>query len=181
MLSRLYEPSEEPQFLIFLNVASMRRHWQGSYPELLERAISVAGSLAALCTEQRVSVGLMANEVYPGSDQPLRLLPGRSPGQLTRILEILAVVTGFASRPIEEHLLDEAPRLPWGATIVVVTAIAHEDLLAALTELHHAGRKIALFTLAKEPPAAAGDPVGLLTYHLPHLVDDLIEAQEMEI
>ncbi len=47
MLSRLYEPSEEPQVLIFLNVATMPRHWLGNYPELMERAISVAGSLAS--------------------------------------------------------------------------------------------------------------------------------------
>ncbi|HEM61904.1 MAG TPA: DUF58 domain-containing protein, partial [Chloroflexi bacterium] len=142
MLSRLYEPSEEPQILILLNVTTLPRHWQGSIPELTERVISVAASLAAMCVESRVPVGLVSNGMLPGSDQPLRLLPGRSPKQLLRILETLAGVTPFASLPIEEMVLRESPRLPWGCTLLVVTAIAHDELLAALLELHRAGREV---------------------------------------
>ncbi len=141
----------------------------------MERAISVAGSLAALCAEMRLPVGLIANGYLPESDQPLRLLPGRSPNQLLRILELLAAVTPFASRPIEEILLREAPRLPWGATLLVVTAIAHDELLATLQDLASAGRKLALFTLAAKPPAQYLP--GITVYHLPHLVADVIAPQ----
>ena len=172
LLSRVYEPSEEAQVLLFLNVATMPRHWQGLIPELLERAISVAGSLAALCSELRLPVGLIANGYLPNSDQPIRLLPGRSPEQLVRILELLAAVTAFAARPIEEMLLAEAPRLPWGATVVVVTAVAHDALLASLLDLAQAGRRIVLFTLAEKPPVDHLPDV--VVYHLPHLVEDLI-------
>lgn len=177
LLSRQYEPSQEPQVLIFLNVATLERHWLGHIPELMERAVSVAGSLAQVCGEQRLPVGLIANGVLPGSDQPLRLLPGRSPGQLVRILELLAAVTPFASAPIEDLLLRESPRLPWGATLLVVTAIAHETLLATLLDLRRAGRKVVLFTLAEEPPQA--QLPGITVYHLPHLVDDIIAPQEV--
>lgn len=172
LLSRLYEPTQEPQVLIFLNVATLERHWLGHIPELMERAVSVAGSLAQVCAEARLPVGLIANGVLPGSDQPLRLLPGRSPDQLVRILELLAAVTPFASAPIEHLLLRESPRLPWGATLLVVTAIAHDGLLAALLDLRRAGRKVVLFTLAEQPPERVlrGIPV----YHLPHLVEDVI-------
>ncbi len=172
MLSRVYEPSEEQQVLIFLNVATLERHWHGYLPELQERTISVAGSLAALAAEQRLPAGLIANGALPGSDQPLRLLPGRGPNQLIRILELLAAVTPFATNPIEVMLLQEAPRMPWGATLVIVTAIAHKDLLATIADLAGAGRKVVLFTLAKEPPTALMP--GVTIYHLPHLVDDLI-------
>jgi uncharacterized protein (DUF58 family) len=177
-LSRLYEPAEEQQTLIFLNVATMVRHWQGSIPELLERAISVAGSLAAVAVEQRRPVGLIANGVLPGSDQPLRLLPGRSPNQLVRILELLAAVRPFAAQPIEAMLLREAPRLPWGASLIVVTAIAHEALLAALLDLARAGRQVVLFTLAERPPEQALPNVQV--YHLPHLVEDLVAPIEVQ-
>jgi uncharacterized protein (DUF58 family) len=172
MLSRIYEPSQEPQVLIFLNVATFTRHWLGNIPELMERAISVAGSLAALCSEMRLPVGLIANGFLPGSDQPVRLLPGRSPDQLVHILELLAVVTAFATQPIEELLLRESPRLPWGSTLLVVTAVAHEELLATLLDLQRSGRKVVLFTLAEKPPEQ--DLPGILVYHLPHLVDDII-------
>lgn len=172
LLSRIYEPSEEIQLLLFLNVATMERHWHGYLPELQERAISVAGSLAALASEQRLAVGLIANGALPGGDQPIRQLPGRNPNQLIRILELLAAVTPFATAPIEALLVEEAPRLPWGATMIVVTAIAHEGLLAALLELAEAGRRVVLFTLAEEPPRKLLPNV--LVYHLPHLVDDLV-------
>jgi uncharacterized protein (DUF58 family) len=177
MLSRVYEPSEEPQLLVFLNVATLPRHWQGHIPELQERVISVASSLAAICADMRLPVGLIANGYLPGSDQPIRLLPGRSANQLVRILELLAAITPFATQPIEELICREAPRLPWGATLLVVTAIAHDDLLAALLDLDQAGRQVVLFTLAEEPPTR--QLPGILVYHLPHLVDDLIAPQEV--
>ena len=74
-------------------------------------------------------------------------------------------------------LLRESPRLPWGATLLVVTAIAHDDLLATLLELDQAGREMVLFTLAEEPPVR--ELPGILVYHLPHLVDDLIAPTEV--
>jgi uncharacterized repeat protein (TIGR01451 family) len=173
MLSRVYEPSQEQQLLVFLNVATLARHWYGTIPELLERAISVAASLAALAAEERIPVGLIANGTLPGSDQPIRLLPGRSPEQIIQILELLAAVTPFASDTIEALLFKEAPRLGWGATLLVVTATAHDELLATLLELVAAGRRVVLFTLAAKPPTAYLP--GIVVYHLPHLVADLID------
>jgi uncharacterized protein (DUF58 family) len=176
MLSRLYEPSREQQILIFLNVATLARHWHGTIPELLERTISVAASLAVIAAEDRLPVGLVANGTLPGSDQPLRLLPGRSPAQITRILELLAAVTPFASDTIEALLLKEAPKLAWGATLVVVTAIAHEELLVTLLELAGAGRRVVLFTLAAKPPTQ--HLPGIIVYHVPQVVEDLIAVVE---
>jgi uncharacterized protein (DUF58 family) len=179
LASRVYEPSEEEQVLIFLNVATFRRHWQGVVVELHERAVSVAGSLASLAVEQRLPVGLIANSALPGSDRELRLLPGRRPSQLMHILELLAAVTPFATTPIEELLVREAPRLPWGATLVVVTAIAHDDLLATLLDLSAVGRQIVLFTLAEEPPTRWLDKVTV--YHLPHLAADLVAPNLIDV
>jgi hypothetical protein len=130
-----------------------------------------------MCVDARVPVGLISNGMLPGSDQPVRLLPGRSPNQLVRILEALAGITAFASSPIEEMVLQESPKLPWGATLLLVTAIAHEDLLVALQELEEAGREVVLLTLAEEPPRR--ELPGVLVYHLPHLVDDLVAPREV--
>ena len=172
LLSRVYEPSEEQEIQIFLNVATMERHWHGYIPELQERTISVAGSLAALAAELRLPVGLIANGALPGGDQPIRLLPGRNPDQLMHILELLAAVTPFSTGPIEQMLVHEAPRMPWGATLVVVTAIAHDALLATLLDLSAAGRQLVLFTLAEEPPTQIMEKIPV--YHLPHLIDDIV-------
>jgi uncharacterized protein (DUF58 family) len=173
MLSRVYEASEEPVIQLFLNVATLERHWHGYIPELHERSVSVAASLAMLAAEARIPVGLMANGALPGSDQPLRLLPGRSPDQIVQILELLAAVSPFATQPVEELLAREAPRLPWGASIVLITAVHHPDLLAVLYNLAASGRRVLLFSLDANPPQEW--PNNVQIYHLPHLVDDLID------
>lgn len=178
LLSRAYEPSEEVQVQLFLNVATLERHWHGYLPELQERTISVAGSLAALAAGEKLPVGLAVNGALPGGDQAIRLAPSRHPGQLTRILEMLAAVTPFAVQPIELMLPQVAPRLPWGATLVVVTAIAHEPLLAALLDLAHAGRRVVLFTLAEKPPARLLER--LTVYHLPHLVEGVVAPRRLQ-
>jgi uncharacterized protein (DUF58 family) len=178
LLSRVYEPSEEHVVQIFLNSATLVRHWHGYIPDLQELTISVAGSLAALAAGEKMPVGLIANGALRGSDRTLRLLPGRSPSQLMHILELLAAVTPFATQTIEELLVEQAPQLPWGATLVVVTAVAHEELLATLLDLAASGRRIVLFTLAEEPPQQMMDKVTV--YHLPHLVDDLIAPTEIK-
>ena len=87
-----------------------------------------------------------------------------SPGQLAAILEALAAVTSFATLSIQELLRWQSPRLPWGATLVVVTAVVTDDLGATILRLREAGRRLALVSLADEPPPYLD---GVTTYHLP--------------
>ncbi|HIC88667.1 MAG TPA: DUF58 domain-containing protein [Anaerolineae bacterium] len=164
--SKVYEPATSFNLVVFLNVATLERHWQGVIPELLEHAISVAASIAAYGVEQRWPVGLIANGALPGSDQPLKVLPGRSPAQLTRILEVLAGVTPFATAPIEQLITAESPRLPWGSTLVLVTAVTGDAMMSSLAHLKEVGRQVVLISLAEELPALRVP--GLPIYHLPY-------------
>jgi uncharacterized protein (DUF58 family) len=149
--AKVYEPTTTFQLVIFLNMATMPYHWQGTIPELLERAISVAASLANYGIEKRFQVGLLANGCWPQSDQPLKVLPSRSPDQLTRILEALAAVATLPTTSIETLLSTESARLPWGATLVVVTAVVTDDLLAVISRLQSAGRRLVLVRLDEKP------------------------------
>jgi uncharacterized protein (DUF58 family) len=161
---RVYEPTTTLNLVILLNVNTFRHHWQGVIPELFERTISVAASVATWAVGQKCKVGLEANGCIALSDQPIRVPPGRSPGQLAALLEALAGVTSFATLSIEELLRRESPRLPWGATLVVVTAIVTDELAAGILRLQEAGRRMALISLADEPPPRLN---GVATYHLP--------------
>ena len=161
---RVFEPTTSLNLVILLNVATFKHHWQGVIPELLERAISLAGSIATWATGQKYKVGLVANGSMPHADQPIRVPSGRSPGQLTAILEALAAVTSFATMPIQDLLQRESPRLPWGATLVVVTAIVTEELAATMLKLRSAGRQMVLVSLAEEEPPQLE---GVITHHLP--------------
>jgi uncharacterized protein (DUF58 family) len=173
---KVYEPTASYNLIVFLNVATFARHWEGVKPLLLEQTIAVAASIASHGVEQRYLVGLMANGSIPHSDQSIKVLPSRRPDQLARVLEALAAVTSFTTSTIESLLLAESPRLPWGATLVIVTAIVTEDLLAALVRLHDVGRRLVLVSLEDDTPhpQLEGEalrpyslPSEILVYHLP--------------
>ena len=163
--TKVYDPSTGMTMAVFLNVATMPRHWMGYNPELLEQVVSVAASVANYGIQQSWGVGMYANGAVPNSDQPIRVAPGRSPNQLVHILEALAAVTEFATSAIEYMILRESPNLPWVATIVLVTGIVTEEIMIALLRLKEAGRRVVLISLDSEPvPPGLG---ALLTYHVP--------------
>jgi uncharacterized protein (DUF58 family) len=164
---KVYEPTTSHNLVVFLNVATFARHWEGTRPLLLEKAIAVAASIASHAVNDRYLVGLLANGSIPHSDQPIKVLPSRRPDQLLRVLEALAAVTSFTTASIESLLLAESPRLPWGATLVVVTAVVTGDLLAALWQLHDVGRRLVLVSLADEAPEPSLLPPGIRVHHLP--------------
>jgi uncharacterized protein (DUF58 family) len=164
---KVYEPTTSQHLVIFVNVATFARHWEGTRPLLLEQVIAVAASIASHGVQDRYQVGLMANGSIPHSDQPIKVLPSRRPDQLARVLEALAAVTSFTTSSIEKLLLAESPRLPWGATLVVVTGVVTEDLLSALVRLHDVGRRAVLVSLEDEPSVPYTLPSSSVVYRLP--------------
>jgi uncharacterized protein (DUF58 family) len=164
--SRVYEPATSHQLMLFLNVATFAQAWHGTVPEVLERLIGVTASLASYGVEHRYAVGVMANSSVPNSSHYIKVPPGRSPHQLTHILEALAAVTPIAPLPVERLLMDESPNLSRGATIVLVTAIVTDSIAATLLHLSQAGRHVVLITLADELPMPLLYQHALV-YHLP--------------
>lgn len=148
---KVYEPTATFQLVIFLDMATLPKPWYGSVPELLERGISVAASVASDVISRRYQVGLLANGCWPQSDQPLKVLPSRSPDQLTRVLEALAAVSAVPTIAIDELLNKESAHLPWGATLAIITAVFSEELLAVLARLKASGRRLVLICLTEDP------------------------------
>ena len=164
---KVHEPTTSHNLVIFLNVATFARHWEGTKPVLLEQAIAVAASVASHAVKERFMVGLMANGSIPHSDQPIKVLPSRRPDQLARVLEALAAVTSFTTSTVEDLLLTQSARLPWGATLILVTAVVTKELLAALVHLHGVGRRLVLVSLEDEPSRRYALPPGIRIFHLP--------------
>ncbi len=144
---KVYDPTVTYEWVLFLNVATFAQAWQGVQPELLERVISLAASIASNGVEHRLAVGLIANGTWPDSDQRLRILPSRNPDQLRHILEALAAVTSFVTLPIETLLRRETPRLSRGGTLVMITGVVTDELLEEMARLHDGGRRLALVSL----------------------------------
>ena len=144
---KVYDPTISYQWLLFVNVATFAQAWQGVNTELLERVISLAASIANFGAEHAYAVGLLANGTWPESDQRLKILPSRDSDQLRHILEALAAVTSFVTTPIENLLRTETPNLSWGATLVMITGIVAEGMLAEMIRLRSVGRRLALISL----------------------------------
>lgn len=142
-----YDPTINFNWVFFLNIATYEQAWQGVDSERAERAIRLTASLANFAAQQKYAFGLVANGTYPDSDQRLRIMPGRDPMQLRNVLEALAAVSYFVASPIETLLRRESPNLPWGATLIVVTALVTENLLAEMLRLQNVGRRLALISL----------------------------------
>lgn len=152
---KIYDPTITYQWVLFVNVATFAQAWQGVNPELLERVISLAASIANFGAEHKYAVGMIANGTWPESDQRLKILPSRDPDHLRHILEALAAVTSFVTTPIEVLLRTESPKLSWGATLVMITGVVTNELVAQMLQLRRVGRKLALLSLDEvwTPPA----------------------------
>jgi hypothetical protein len=151
----VYEPSAALHLLVALNVSTLEYVWEGYDPVRLERAVSLAGSVARWAHEGKLSVGLLANSSYPGADRAMTIAPGRDPAQLTRILEALAMVSPMTLAPLEQVLEEAARRLPAGATIVLVLGFCSAGLAAALDRLSSRGHPLTLLWVSEEPPPAS--------------------------
>lgn len=154
------ESSTSLDLLLFLNVSTTVPDWFGVAPELLEQAVTVTASLADHALNAGYRVGLYANTNLPRSDQQVKLAAASDAAHRQRVLEALAQVGGLSTVAMDSFLQRETRNLAWGATIVVVTAVAPEGLLAGLTRLRRAGRQVALVQVGDgELASVPGIPV----------------------
>jgi uncharacterized protein (DUF58 family) len=140
--SRLYEPSRTQATVIALNITTMERSWQGFVPELLERGVSVAASIARHVAEAGDAVGLVANGSFPDADRPIRIGASSHPEQLLHLLEALAVIAPFTTSALAGELESRTHALPVGASVVVVAALMPADLAATLRRLRGEGHNV---------------------------------------
>lgn len=150
--SRVYDPSSDLVAVVALNVSTLPHAWQGFFGDIFERAVSVAASLASDFASERVPVGLLANCTWPGHDTAIRVPPSRAPGQMTRILEALAMADVFTLVRIERMLSEE--RLGYGSTLALVTAVLTPALESSLHRLKRHGTQIGIVYVGIEDPPA---------------------------
>jgi uncharacterized protein (DUF58 family) len=142
---------------VCLNASTFARHWEGVNPELLEHLISIAATLVFQGVQKGFKVGLISNGCLAHADQPFRIPPGRSHQQLAHLLEALAGVTSVVTSKFERFLLREVSRIPYGSSLIVLTAITTPELEETLIQIMRHERKITLYSLAPEiPPAIPG-------------------------
>jgi len=161
-----YERSADPTVALFLDTNTFEHFWEGQRSDLLELAITVAASLAARALDEGRQVGLIANAPASGSARFIRVPPGRHPAQLARILEMLAMLVPGTGVRVEQTLTAESGKLPWGATVVVVTANVTAGLQRTLVRLARNGRQVVLVSCGPEPALEPELRRRLTIYHV---------------
>ncbi len=155
--TKIYEPTANLQIAVFLNLDTVTRYYEGIDQEHLERAISVAASLAEWAITHKYAVGVYANGLIAQTSQTLRVPAGRRTDQLARILEGLARLTPFTFVNIAGTLEQETPHFPWGSTVLIVTMTMTDSLRAAIARLVGRGLRVVIVALGfVDAPDAPG-------------------------
>ena len=161
---KVFQPTSAQVLVLCLNISTHHRYWEGVYPALLEHLLSVSATMVYEGIQRGFRVGMISNGCLANSDQPFRIPPGRSPGQLAHLLSALAGVTPVVVAPFERLLLREIPRIPYGSTLLILTAIASPELSETLLKIHKHERQITLLSLAEDVPDSIP---GVRSIHMP--------------
>lgn len=159
---KLYEPTTDPRLALFLNVQTLGDGWWRGYdPELMELSVTATASIATWASAEGRQVGLYSNGTLPRTVGSIALAPGRAPDQLVQVLELLARVLPLVALPFEALLRRERRTLPYGATVVVVSASVPESVALELRSLRSAGHRVLLLLIGDRAttPELPGIPV----------------------
>ena len=162
---KVYQPVSSQVMVICLNVSTASQAWLGTDSGMLEQLVKTAATLAFQGAQGGYSVGLISNGCLAHSDTPFNIQPGRSKDQLAHLLQALASVTPYVSAPFENYLIKTMPRLPYGAVLVIVTAVVKPELAETLVRLKRYRSHTSLISLDSIPPP---DIPGVQLMHLPN-------------
>ncbi len=172
--TRVFDASTAPNFVVFFGVRTIEPPLQGSRPHLLELGVLAATALVNYALENGHQVGLYVNQTSRLTSKLLQSPPASDTDQLVRVLEIMAQIHSEETIPLGTLLAERSRSLPWGATILVVTAVVDEATSATLAHLRRAGRSVALVHIGGDAQAARVG--GVPTY----VVSDANDWQRME-
>ncbi|OLC21026.1 MAG: hypothetical protein AUH33_02580 [Chloroflexi bacterium 13_1_40CM_68_21] len=153
--TKLYEPATSLDSIFLVNVASYERYWIQADPEAVEMVISAATELIRHAADAGRQVGLVTNGIDNLTHERPRSALGRGPRPLTRSLEILARLGPYAVGAPETVFLRERGRLPWGATLVIVTPRVGHGLAGAAVALRRAHHRVLVVCVDEIPAAIA--------------------------
>lgn len=151
---KVFEPSEQEKLLVALEVSQFQERQAA---ERFERTLEVVGSLAVQSHQRGYALGFVTNGLVEGGPP---LVPfGRTPQQLSSILEILARLQMKAKGSLRDAL-SRAMTLPWGIGCVHFSYGQDEGTL--LASQYFSQRRIpAIFVVCGGPVTLEGDGLKL--------------------
>jgi uncharacterized protein (DUF58 family) len=158
---KVFEPSTTYKLMVFLNVTSLPGlWWSSSYDsDALELTITTAASIAAWGLEHRYQVGLATNGLHRLRSLRVGVEPAGGGDQLPKILESLGRLQVPTVRPFELTLAEESRRLPFGATIIAVSAVAGAAVVGELLALRRRGYPVVLVLTGRQSVTTSLDGI----------------------
>lgn len=149
---KVYEATTSHKLEIFLNLSADDDYWWGqtAEPTALEPAITTAASVAVWALDRGYPVGLHTNGVHRGNWAPVGLEPRADPDQRERILLALGRLQLITARPFGELVADEARRLPFGATVVLVSTVLGARVAEAAISLRARGHAVTILLVDQD-------------------------------
>lgn len=160
--SKVFDPSATLDVMLAVDVQTL----PGAYeyePDALEYVISAAASLGMQALQERHAVGLCANGIQEGQRGWVQVRPGRHPQQLHQLLAALARLDALRGMPFEAMVRAMLPELPFGCTLVALTAMPRDEIVESLLAVQAAGHAVTLLTVGEQ---RLDLPERLPTYHL---------------
>ena len=148
---KVFEPSEQKKALLAVEVGQFEK---AGASENFERTLEAVGSLAVESHRRSYALGFVTNGVVDGG--PSVLPVGRSPQQLSAILEILARLKMRANGSLSD-IICRALEIPWGVSCVHFSCGPDEGTRALAQYFSH--RRIPMI-LVMCSSAARGEEIG---------------------
>jgi len=173
--AKVFEPTTTIDMGIFLDIRTTKPPDWGTVAQLMELGIIAAASIADHAMSAGYRVGLYVNQRRGPAGESIRIPPSQHTDQMIHILEALAQIhTAMESQPMARFVVQESTNLPWGSTLVAITAVPTDALLSTLTKMKRAGRRVALISVGGTGLSVRKN--GLPTYHIP----DDVPWQDLE-
>ena len=155
---KVYEPSRDREVLIAVDVQALpgTMTWTDSHDEeTIESLFVIAASIARTLADERAAFGLAA-AAWTGTENRIALLPpSEAPGQLERVLDLLARLSIHASVPFERLLGTVARSTRTGTTVIVITGRDPAAFVGHLRRLERNGLPVILLACGGDAEAHA--------------------------
>ncbi len=155
---KLFEPSRDREVLLVLDVQQAdRAAWEsGAGGDEAEELFVVAASIARSLAAEKAAFGLAAAGYHGVETRIATVAVGEAPGQLERVLDLLARLSAHPSAPFESLLRRVIRTTRAGTTIVVISARDPGAYLAHLRRLEAAGCPVVVVACGPAASVAAG-------------------------
>ena len=148
---RTFEPSTSTTVILVVAVDTRSPFWETFAPEVLERVLIAAASVARYAAEKEYTIGLLTNDLPVPAGQTMTVPPATDRDQLALVLGALATVRPYAFEAMYDRLGTHSRQFPLGATLAVATAFMPPEFVDVLGDLKDRGHKIAVFYVGEEP------------------------------